>query len=350
MPLKRKPSGIYYADIVTASGQRIRPSSRTRDEAAAKEWYAKLVDEHWRQKALREKPRRTWNEAAEAYMEEKEGTPSYDQNITRIARLDPYLGGLYLVDIDKELLNVIKRDLLKDMKASTANRYRAFIMAVLNYAADELEWIERVPKVKPAEEEPPRIEFLTPAEVDALIAHLASKKRSKHLVKFVAFAVATGLRMSNITKLEWSQIDMERRCMWIEAPDAKGRRPIPVPLTDDAYAVVRSQMGQHLTRVFTYRGKPYDRVKPDTLKRAAKAAGIHKKVTAHLFRHTFASWHIMSGTSLVELKDLGGWAKLESVLIYAHLSAEHLRRAAENRAQIRHTLENLVDLGTAQET
>lgn len=350
MPLKRKASGIWYADEINPSGRRIRPSSRTRDEAKAREWYAKLLDDLWRQKALGEKPRRTWDEAVEAYMEEKAGTPSYDQNITRIALLHPYLGGQYLIDIDKELLNGIKRALLKGMKPSTVNRYRAFILAVLNYAAEELEWIEKVPKVKRAEVEPARIEFLTPDEVDALIDHLDGRARSKHLVKFVAFAVATGLRMRNITRLEWSQIDMERRCMWIQAPDAKGRRPIAVPLTADAYAVIRSQMGKHLTRVFTYRDKPYDRVNPRTLKEAASAAGIQKKVTAHLFRHTFASWHIMSGTSLAELKELGGWAKLESVLIYAHLSADHLRKAAENRAQIRHTLEKLVDLGTAEES
>lgn len=343
MPLKRKANGIYYADEYTPEGRRIRPSSGTRDEAAAREWYAKLVNDLWRQRKLGEKPRRLWDEAVEAYMEEKAGSPSYDQDITRVARLHPFLGGQYLVDIDKELLNGIKRSLLDGLKPSTVNRYLSFVSAVLHYAADELEWLDHVPKVRKAEEPARRVEFLTPAEVDALIDHLSHQARTKHLVPFVVFAVATGLRMRNITRLKWSQIDMQRKCMWVEAPDAKARKPIPVPLTDDAYKIIRHQMGKHLERVFTYRGQPYDKVNPRTLKNAATAAGISKKVTAHLFRHTFASWHVMSGTSLQELKELGGWSKLESVLIYAHLSAEHLRQAAMNRAQIRHTLDRIAD-------
>lgn len=342
MSLRRKANGIWYADEYTPKGRRIRPSSATRDEAKAREWYAKLLDDLWRQKSLDEKPRRTWDEAVEVYMAEKAGTPSWDDNLTRIARLDQYLGGVYLLDFDKELLNSIKRALSPQMKPGTVNRYMSFVSAVLNFASSELDWIDKVPRVKKAPEPPREIAFLTPDEIRALINELAQNKRTAHLVKFVAFAVATGLRMRNITRLTWSQINIQKREMWINAPDAKAKRSIPVPLTKNAFAIIQSQMGQHLERVFTYRGRPYDRVNPRTLKSAARRAGIDKKVTAHLFRHTFASWHVMSGTSLLELKELGGWQKLESVLIYAHLSAEHLRSAAENLAQIRHTLDDAV--------
>ncbi|MFH1044450.1 MAG: tyrosine-type recombinase/integrase, partial [Pseudomonadota bacterium] len=39
----------------------------------------------------------------------------------------------------------------------------------------------------------------------------------------------------------------------------------------------------------------------------------------HDLRHTWATWHVLSGTSLHELKELGGWQSLEMVLRYAHL-------------------------------
>ncbi|MDF1683450.1 MAG: tyrosine-type recombinase/integrase [Legionellaceae bacterium] len=45
-------------------------------------------------------------------------------------------------------------------------------------------------------------------------------------------------------------------------------------------------------------------------------------------RHTWASWHVQSGTSLQELQQLGGWSSFEMVLRYAHLSSDHLRSAA----------------------
>jgi integrase len=44
----------------------------------------------------------------------------------------------------------------------------------------------------------------------------------------------------------------------------------------------------------------------------------------HDLRHTWASWHVQSGTPLFTLKELGGWETLEMVKKYAHLNAEHL--------------------------
>lgn len=61
---------------------------------------------------------------------------------------------------------------------------------------------------------------------------------------------------------------------------------------------------------------------------ALKRAGI-KNFRWHDLRHTWASWHVQSGTSLQELQVLGGWSSFDMVLRYAHLSSDHLRSAAE---------------------
>ena len=45
-------------------------------------------------------------------------------------------------------------------------------------------------------------------------------------------------------------------------------------------------------------------------------------------RHTWASWHVQSGTSLPELMELGGWKSYEMVLRYAHLAPEKLSSVA----------------------
>jgi integrase len=48
----------------------------------------------------------------------------------------------------------------------------------------------------------------------------------------------------------------------------------------------------------------------------------------HDLRHTWASWHVQSGTSLQDLMAMGGWSSYDLVLRYAHLEPEHLAKAA----------------------
>ena len=59
-----------------------------------------------------------------------------------------------------------------------------------------------------------------------------------------------------------------------------------------------------------------------------RRAGI-EEFRFHDLRHTRASWHVMSGTTLKELMELGGWKSYEMVLRYAHLAPEHLSAAAQ---------------------
>jgi len=61
-------------------------------------------------------------------------------------------------------------------------------------------------------------------------------------------------------------------------------------------------------------------------KRSLKRTGI-EKFRFHDLRHTWASWHVMNGTSLQELMELGGWKSYEMVLRYTRLAPEHLSTA-----------------------
>ncbi|WP_420914489.1 tyrosine-type recombinase/integrase [Burkholderia stabilis] len=50
----------------------------------------------------------------------------------------------------------------------------------------------------------------------------------------------------------------------------------------------------------------------------------------HDVRHTWASWHVQSGTPLERLKELRGWSSYDMVLRYAHLAPGHLAQHAES--------------------
>jgi len=77
-------------------------------------------------------------------------------------------------------------------------------------------------------------------------------------------------------------------------------------------------------------------------KRALMKAEI-QNFRFHDLRHTWASWHVMNGTNLQELMELGGWKSYEMVLRYAHLAPEHLADAA---ARIEKPLETVANHST----
>jgi integrase len=151
----------------------------------------------------------------------------------------------------------------------------------------------------------------------------------EHLEAMVRFTLSTGLRESNVTGLQWDQIDMQRRCAWVHADQAKGKKAIAVPLNNDAIVVIRQQIGKHNTHVFTYKGKPVTRANNHAWEKALIRAGI-TDFRWHDLRHTWANWHVQNGTPLHVLKELGGWADLTMVLRYAHLSSKHLEEYAGN--------------------
>jgi integrase len=199
------------------------------------------------------------------------------------------------------------------------------------------EWTDKAPKLKTYTEQKQRIRWITEEEAQRLLAELPS-----WLQPMARFALATGLRQSNVLRLEWSQVDLERRVAWVHPDQAKARRAIGVPLNDEAVGVIRGQLGKHLTRVFTGpESEPMDRwtaAARSGWEKGCRKAGI-KDFRWHDLRHTFASWHVQRGTPLYALKELGGWQTLEMVNRYAHLAPQHLKAYAENSAtsQSRHT-------------
>jgi integrase len=148
------------------------------------------------------------------------------------------------------------------------------------------------------------------------------------------------LQQSNVTLLEWSQVDLKRKVCWIHPDMAKGGKAIGIPLSDQACDTLKSQSGKHERWVFPYRGSPVAKIKLAWHK-ACVRTGLGKFTPTrkgqkyngfvfHGLRHTWASWSIMAGTPIDVLRQLGGWADLQMVLRYAHLAPDHLRQYANN--------------------
>ena len=168
-----------------------------------------------------------------------------------------------------------------------------------------------------------RVRSLTRDEFRRLLAELPS-----HLADMALFSVATGLRQANVTRLQWRQVSLERRHLWVGADQHKNGKAHSVPLNDAALEVLIRRQGDHRTHVFTYDGEPIIQVNTKAWRNALVRAGIDD-FRWHDLRHTFATWHREAGTPTHELQRLGGWKTQSMVERYAHVAPESLQFAAK---------------------
>lgn len=318
-----KRGNTWWVRFTTPRGERIRRSSGTDDREKAQEYHDRLKVQYWEVQKLGVRPEYYWEEAALKWLKETSHKASHDKDIIVLRWLDPYLRGRRLSEITRDLLIEIGEAKAKETSTSNANRYLAVVRAILRKACHEWEWLDRVPKVRMYPASKGRIAWITREQAEHLLSLLPP-----HHAAMARFGLATGLRQRNVCRLEWNQVDMERRVAWIHADQAKARRAIPVPLNAEAMQVLQSQQRQHERYVFVYKDRPVWQVNTKAWQKAVKEAGL-AGFRWHDLRHTWASWHVQAGTPLNVLQEMGSWASAEMVRRYAHLSAEHLADYAE---------------------
>ena len=323
MSLYKDPqkSGHWYASISVKGRARIRRSTGTADKAEAQR-----LHDQWKAEAWNSDPvgsGKTWQHAATSWLtiEEKGRTDRYF-----VRAYTERLGNPDLCDLTTDSLT----SAMSASSAGTWNRHRATVIAILHHA-QSMGWCEKIPSIQSRKAPAGRTRWLTQAEWARLEAELPA-----HLLAPARFALATGIRRANLLGLQWSEIDLPRRVMWIHPEEAKAGKAIGIPLSTAAIAILQGQIGQHSTHVFTYertRNKQKQRVPMteigEAYQRAIKRAGL-AGVNWHTLRHTWASWHVMNGTPLEVLQKLGGWASFDLVLRYAHLAPEYLAEWAGN--------------------
>lgn len=241
-----------------------------------------------------------------------------------LRELDASLGGMMLGQITRDVIAAIGQRKAKSSSTSTANRRLALIRSILNRAKKEWEWIDRVPAIRLYPEPAKKTRFLSEDEAVALL-----KELPPHLADIAEFSLAAGLRQENVSQLTWANVDLKRRLAWVDPEKSKTGVPIGIPLNETAMAVLRRRLEVNPTYVFTYNGKPVKwGCSIEAWKKAKARAGIEPGFRWHDLRHTWASWHVMGGTTLHELMQLGAWKSYSSVLRYAHLGTAHLQKAA----------------------
>ncbi|HBY7766524.1 TPA: site-specific integrase [Klebsiella aerogenes] len=353
---------IWYASYSLPGGKRIKESLGTEDRRQAQELHDKRKAELWRVDRLGDFPDVTFEEACLRWLEEKADKKSLDTDKGRIGFWLEHFEGMKIKDITEakiyaavsRMQNRKAKEIwqqrvdaaarkgkdapefeAKPVTTSTKAKHLALMKAILRAAERDWKLLEKAPVIKIPSVRNKRVRWLEYEEAKRLIDECPEPLKS-----VVKFALATGLRRSNIINLEWQQIDMQRRVAWVNPEDSKSNRAIGVALNDTSCKVLRDQIGNHHKWVFVHTRawhRPDSSLTPAIRKMrvddnrawnsACKRAGI-EDFRFHDLRHTWASWLIQSGVPLSVLQEMGGWESIEMVRRYAHLAPNHLTEHA----------------------
>jgi len=190
------------------------------------------------------------------------------------------------------------------------------------------ELIQRYPEHK-------RERFLSGKELqrlgDVLARAETEQTESRYAVTAIRLLLLTGCRLSEIQKLEWRHVDIERGELHL--PDSKtGAKTVYL---GNPYVIAGKRDGAHLTDL----QHPWRRL---------RAAADLEGVRIHDLRHTFASGGLAVGEGLSMIGKLLGHTQVQTTARYAHLASDPMKAAANKISErLASALQNAAeDLGS----
>jgi len=145
---------------------------------------------------------------------------------------------------------------------------------------------------------------------------------------------ATGMRVSELTHLPVHQVNLEAGYVLLYG---KGSKERVVPLGSESMRWVALYLkeareilakGKESPFLFVNRsGKGMSRQRFwKNLKDYARRAGLHKRISPHLLRHSFASHLLERGADLRSVQMMLGHVDISTTQIYTHVTGERLKK------------------------
>lgn len=138
---------------------------------------------------------------------------------------------------------------------------------------------------------------------------------------------AAGLRLEEATHLKVQDIDSVR--MLLRVAHGKGAKERLVPLSPRLLNELRAYWGVVQPQHWLFPGEDHAKPLSDTTvqkscKRAAREAGITKRVSPHVLRHSHATALLEAGVDLLTISRLLGHRSFSTTLIYLHVRRPHM--------------------------
>lgn len=191
--------------------------------------------------------------------------------------------------------------------------------------------------------ETPRLSSRLPAvlnteEVDRLLSQPdGSSPEGRRDSAMLELLYATGLRVSELIRVKVHDLNLEAGYV---KTLGKGGKERLIPIGEKAAVALRAHMAgaralpaSGFSSAYLFlnaRGKPLTRQGFwKIIKKYGRLAIIHKNITPHVLRHSFASHLLEGGADLRSVQEMLGHADISTTQIYTHVTREHLKTLHE---------------------
>ena len=178
-------------------------------------------------------------------------------------------------------------------------------------------------------------EVLTVNEInnilDSIDLSLPEGQRNRAMLEVL---YSCGLRVSELITLRYSDVYFDEGFIRVEGKGSKQRL---VPISDTAIREIKNYLLDRNLMVvkkgfedilfLSRRGTALSRIMVfHIIKQQTEMAGVHKNVSPHTFRHSFATHLLEGGANLRAIQDMLGHEKITTTEIYTHIDCQFLRK------------------------
>lgn len=275
----------------------------------------------------------TFGLAANEYLDHIRKTKSvrtFEMDLTDYNKhLKSVFGHWLLQDINNDMVFAFQGGQKSNGYANrTVNIHMGLVRKIMNYAKDK-KYITTVDLKYPMlPESKKQHAFLTEEE----FAILKQNVSYDLAVKRIILGKNTGMRPAELAFLEWNDIHFGLKTVKVQAkkewkPKTSEERTIP--LNSTSFRILEELYNKRKGRwVFSNSDRPVRSIRK-AINTAAKKAGLEKRVTPNMLRHTFATHALMLGADLVSVQEILGHSDIGTTQKYLHAIKESLRKTVE---------------------
>ena len=160
---------------------------------------------------------------------------------------------------------------------------------------------------------------------DKVLQMIHNTRNLKHCC-IIKLLYSAGLRRAELINLKIEDIDSDR--MLIKVIQGKGKKDRFTTLSHTLLSDLRKYYRMYKPKTFLFEGPHGTKYSATSVRkivaRAAMAAGIRKRVTPHMLRHSFATHLLEAGVDLRHIQVLLGHNSSKTTEIYTHVAVSSL--------------------------